>query len=59
MLYAWAPGVDSFELPKEAGLPAEKWSQELAQAARLSVGMVDGYLAVPQFPFAAEAGVPR
>lgn len=42
-----------------AGLPAQKWSQELAQAARLSVGMVDGYLAVPQFPFAAEAGVPR
>jgi hypothetical protein len=23
MLYAWAPGVGSFELPKEAGLPAE------------------------------------
>jgi hypothetical protein len=38
-----------------AGLPAEQWSRDLAQAARLSVGMADGYLAVPAFPFAEAA----
>ena len=38
-----------------AGLPAQQWSQDLAQAARLSVGMADGYLAVPPFPFAEAA----
>ena len=38
-----------------AGLPAQQWSQDLAQAARLSVGMADGYLAVPPFPFAEVA----
>lgn len=36
-----------------AGLPFEKWTNDLAQAARLSVGAVDGYLAVPPFPFPA------
>jgi hypothetical protein len=35
--------------------PALQWSQDLAQAARLSVGMLDGYLAVPPFPFAEGA----
>lgn len=34
-----------------AGRPAQQWSQDLAQAARLSVGMVDGFLPVPPFPF--------
>lgn len=38
-----------------AGRPALQWSQDLAQAARLSVGMLDGYLAVPPFPFAEGA----
>ncbi len=35
-----------------AGLPAEDWSQQMARAARVSVGMVDGFLAVPPFPAA-------
>ena len=34
-----------------AGRPAWQWGQDLAQAARLSVGMMDGYLAIPPFPF--------
>ncbi len=38
-----------------AGRPAQQWGRELAQAARLSVGMMDGYLAVPPFPFAEAA----
>lgn len=33
-----------------AGLPARQWARELSQAARLSIGMMDGYLAVPPFP---------
>ena len=37
-----------------AGRPALQWGRDLAQAARLSVGMVDGYLAVPPFPFSVE-----
>lgn len=40
-----------------AGLPAQQWGRDLAQAARLSVGMADGYLPVPPFPFAP--AVPR
>ena len=35
-----------------AGIPAEDWSQQMARAARVSVGMVDGFLAVPPFPAA-------
>ncbi len=35
-----------------AGLPAEAWSQQMARAARVSVGMADGFLAVPPFPAA-------
>jgi hypothetical protein len=38
-----------------AGRPAEQWGRELAQAARVSAGMMDGFLAVPPFPFALEA----
>ncbi|MBO9678898.1 MAG: hypothetical protein J7556_11710 [Acidovorax sp.] len=30
--------------------PAQWWSRELAQAARVSAGMMDGYLAIPPFP---------
>lgn len=37
------------------GRPALQWGQDLAQAARLSVSMMDGYLAVPPFPFAEAA----
>lgn len=36
-----------------AGRPALQWGRELAQAARVSVGMMDGHLAVPPFPFPA------
>lgn len=35
-----------------AGLPAEDWSQQMARAVRVSVGMLDGFLAVPPFPAA-------
>lgn len=42
-----------------AGRPALEWGHALAQAARLSVGMMDGYLAVPPFPFAEAAFAKR
>ena len=32
-----------------------QWGHDLAQAARVSAGMMDGYLAVPAFPFPAAA----
>lgn len=35
-----------------AGRPALQWGRDVAEAARLSVGMMDGHLAVPPFPFA-------
>ena len=38
-----------------AGRPALQWARELAQAAQRSVGMMDGYLAVPPFPFSPPA----
>lgn len=38
-----------------AGRPLEQWARSLAQAARQSAGMLDGYLAVPPFPFAEVA----
>ena len=36
-----------------AGRPALQWAHELAQAARVSAGMMDGHLVVPPFPFPA------
>ena len=33
-----------------AGYPAQDWAQKVAQAARQSVSMMDGYLALPAFP---------
>jgi len=42
-----------------AGRPALQWGHDLAQAARLSVGMVDGYLAVPPFPFPLAEAAPK
>ena len=33
-----------------AGQPAHEWSNKVAEAARLSTGMVDGFFAVPPFP---------
>ncbi len=36
-----------------AGRLALQWGHEVAQAARLSVGMMDGYLAIPPFPLPA------
>ena len=41
-----------------AGRPALKWGHDLAQAARLSAGMLDGYLAIPPFPFTATPSSP-
>ncbi|KRD22287.1 hypothetical protein ASE39_07965 [Acidovorax sp. Root267] len=38
-----------------AGLPFQQWAHDLAQAVRLSAGMVDGHLAIPPFPFAEAA----
>lgn len=35
-----------------AGWPALQWGRDLAQAVRVSTGMMDGYLAIPPFPFA-------
>lgn len=36
-----------------AGRPALQWGRDLAQAVRVSTAMMDGYLAIPPFPFAA------
>ncbi len=41
-----------------AGHPALQWGHDLAQSARLSVGMVDGYLAIPPFPLPVPASSP-
>lgn len=41
-----------------AGRPSQRWGEDLAQAARLSVGMVDGFLAIPPFPFPAPVSTP-
>ena len=38
-----------------AGRPALQWGHELAQAVRVSAGMMDGHLAIPPFPYAAAA----
>ena len=35
----------------QAGQPAQAWSQALAQATRQSSAMLDGFLALPPFPF--------
>ncbi|RYF42225.1 MAG: hypothetical protein EOO27_45420 [Comamonadaceae bacterium] len=35
-----------------AGLPALAWSHQVAEAARVSTGMADGFFPVPPFPFA-------
>ncbi len=37
------------------GRPALQWGHALAQAVRVSTGMMDGYLAVPPFPYAVAA----
>ena len=34
-----------------AGRPALQWGHALAQAVRVSTGMMDGFLAIPPFPF--------
>ena len=38
-----------------AGRPALQWGRDLAQAVRMSTSMMDGYLAIPPFPFPAPA----
>lgn len=35
-----------------AGRPALAWSKQVVDAARISAGMMDGFFAVPPFPFA-------
>ena len=37
----------------DAGRPAYEWSAKVAEAARVSTGMVDGFFAVPPFPYPA------
>ena len=39
-----------------AGVPAVTWSRELAQAVRVSTGMMDGRLNVPAFPLPQPVG---
>ncbi len=41
-----------------AGRPTLQWGRDLAQAVRLSVGMVDGHLAIPPFPFPTPTSKP-
>ncbi|PTT41686.1 hypothetical protein DBR23_05325 [Acidovorax sp. HMWF018] len=41
-----------------AGRPALQWGRDLAQAVRLSSGMVDGHLAIPPFPFPGPTSKP-
>lgn len=36
-----------------AGRPALEWSKQVVDAARVSAGMMDGFFAIPPFPFAA------
>lgn len=38
-----------------AGRPGERWARDLAQAARVSAGMMNGFLAIPPFPYAVPA----
>ena len=38
-----------------SGRPGEQWGRDLAQAARVSAGMMDGFLAIPPFPYAEPA----
>jgi len=52
-------GNDAF---LRAGLPAQAWSERVAQAVRQATGMVDGHLALPPFPFVSHLSpspVPR
>lgn len=35
-----------------AGIPAQEWSERVAQSVRVASGMMDGHLALPPFPFA-------
>ena len=39
-----------------AGVPVVTWSRELAQAVRVSTGMMDGRLNVPAFPLPQPEG---
>ncbi len=45
-----------------AGIPAQDWSERVAQAVREATGMIDGHLLLPNFPFAFQqllSPVPR
>jgi hypothetical protein len=42
-------GNDAF---LRAGIPAQDWSERLAQTVREATGMIDGHLPLPPFPFA-------
>lgn len=50
LLHPWPRNNEEFLV---AGRPALQWGQQLAQAVRVSTGMMDGYLAIPPFPYAA------
>ncbi len=41
-----------------AGMPAQEWSERVAQAVRQATSMLDGHLALPPFPFAFQASPP-
>lgn len=49
------PRVGNNEEFLASGRPALQWGRELAQAARMSTGMMDGYLPVPPFPYPVPA----
>lgn len=48
-------GNDAF---LRAGIPAQDWSERVAQAVREATGMVDGHLSLPDFPFAFNQSPP-
>ena len=45
------PETRSNEAFLRAGIPAQEWSERVAQAVRHAAGMVDGHLLLPDFPF--------
>lgn len=48
-------GNDAF---LRAGIPAQDWSERVAQSVRTASGMVDGHLSLPDFPFAFNQSPP-
>ena len=48
-------GNDAF---LRAGIPAQDWSERVAQAVREATGMIDGHLLLPDFPFISHLSPP-